>query len=93
MKIYVCLFISLLSVSLCTADYGGPAVIALGECDCPGIMFGGLGIDDALTILNSGIHVNAPYNPGGSDGAFDQAGSLDPDISANYINVVGGIDE
>ena len=91
MKIYVCLVISLLSVSLCTAD--GPAVIALGECDCPGIIFGFSGIDDALTIFNSGMHINSPYNPGGNDGALDKTGNAIVVISANYINVVGGIDE
>jgi hypothetical protein len=92
MKIYVCLAISLLSVSLCIAD--GPAMLALGECDCPGITFGGGGLEDDLTIFNSGIHINSSYvDPTGRDGALDILGGGSPSISAYYINAVGNIDE
>jgi hypothetical protein len=84
---------ALVAASVADSNYAGPAVIALSECDCPGIFFGGLGSGDDLIILNSGMHINSIYNPGGATGAFDQTSNLDPDIVANYINVVGGIDD
>jgi hypothetical protein len=39
------------------------------------------------------MHINSPYNPGGNDGALDKLVNANIAISADYINVVGGIDE
>jgi hypothetical protein len=72
----------------------GAGVLALGECDCPGIIFGGGGSVDDLTILGGGsLYVNASYNPGGSDGAIDQSGNAPSVVNVDRICVVGGIDD
>lgn len=74
-------------------DAYGAGVLALGECDCSGIYFGGSGAADDLTILNGGsLYVNASYNPGGADGAIDQTGNSDPDLLVDNVFAVGGID-
>ncbi|MHC5155313.1 MAG: fibronectin type III domain-containing protein [Planctomycetota bacterium] len=70
------------------ATKGGAGMLALGECDCPGILFGGSGVEDILTILNGGMHINS-YN---FDEALDIVGRLPLTIDTEYIDIVGGFD-
>lgn len=73
----------------------GAGLLALGECPCPGIIFGSSDpLDPAITILGGGsLYVNSPYNPGGADGAVDQSGNAGVDIDIERMYVVGGIDD
>jgi hypothetical protein len=71
----------------------GAGLLALGECDCPGIYFGGSGAADDLTVYGGGsLYVNASYNPGGTSGAIDQTGNAPSEVNVDRIYVVGGID-
>ena len=63
------------------APYGA-GILALGNCPCPGISFGGVGSDIPLTIFNGGsLHVNS-YMEGGKDGA----------VTINSKNIILDID-
>ncbi|MHC4551970.1 MAG: pilus assembly protein TadG-related protein [Planctomycetota bacterium] len=68
----------------------GSGMIALGEgSDEPGVMFGGKGSEDALTILNGGsLQVNSSHPQ-----AIDQTGNADPEVNFDRLQVVGGIDD
>ena len=71
----------------------GAGVLALGECGCPGIIFGGGGSVDDLTIFGGGsLFVNSPFNPGGNDGAVDQTGNSKVVVNIERMYVVGSID-
>jgi hypothetical protein len=67
---------------------GGAGMLALGECDCPGLYISGTRDANILTILNGGIHINS-YN-------FDEAfavGYKATKIDTEYIHAVGGVDD
>lgn len=67
----------------------GAGVLALGECDCPGIIFGSTDPDDpAITIFGGGtLYVNSP-----NENAVDQSGNADVGLDIDGIYVVGDVD-
>ncbi len=74
----------------------GAGLLALGECPCPGIIFGSSDpLDPAITILGGGsLYVNSTYiDESGKEGAVDQSGNARVDIDIERMYVVGGIDD
>ncbi|MHC4836236.1 MAG: pilus assembly protein TadG-related protein [Planctomycetota bacterium] len=70
-------------------DPYGAGVIALGECDCPGISFQGVGNDTPLTIFNGGsLHVNSFLE----DGAVD-LNSKNIILDIERLITVGGLND
>lgn len=69
----------------------GAGVLALGECGCPGIIFGS-GSSELVIFGGGSLYVNSPYYPGGNDGAIDQSGNSKAEVNLDRIYVVGGID-
>lgn len=73
-------------------DPYGAGVIALGECDCPGITFEGVGVDTPLTIFNGGsLHVNS-FMEGGKEGAVD-LNSKNIILDIERLISVGGLND